>query len=770
MLIANILLKIYTVIIELIDILSIHILLNIIQSLLQNISYATYSFTTCITFQFLTLFKGGKSIMELTIFDFDCYENDIAAKRVENVLTPICNNIEGLWLYREPEIRTEGNELPTFTIVSPSLGICFIKVFSENTETLSSVENRYWIVDGVKVNSGIQKFRNYTHKIKSKLDDPLLDLQIDIPTKTFYIFPYLEQSLFDKLQLKTDEFLYTSNDLNITLPLLDNPIDKESYALLISVVQNASIINKSSNVYVDEPAQNMFEAIELNNKKIAQFDYDQMAASLTITEKPERIRGLAGSGKTVLLAMKAARLHKRFPEKKIAFVFFTKSLYNQATNLIRKYYNQIADDEPNWDNLKVLHSWGGITTGEGFYSYVCKEHGIMPKTLRQGDLISNCKELLEHHTLHHIFDCVLIDEAQDFPLEFFLLVERVTKPPKKIVIAYDELQTTNDIHIPEFDQLFGSNNGIPNVVLEPQYDYILKKSYRNTLDVLLTAFSFGFGFYHNITQIIQDNTTWEALGFECKSILKPGNEIIIHRPLKNSPNSISLFYPTEKPVKNIIYTSQNDQTTDIANKILHLINEQKVRPTDILVIDIRMNKTKALNELQYKLQNLDIDSHIPGVVSDARDFFVDNHITLTTPRNAKGNEVSVVFVIGCEDIYAKSSMSSQRQSRNFMFISITRSKGWVYLSAVGRIKGVFSEEVKKIQKNLPNMKFIYPSDDKIQELARIDFLTNNPSAKLLDENVTKLKNAISSGKEELLKQLLDLDPELKSSLRKLLEG
>ena len=129
-------------------------------------------------------------------------------------------------------------------------------------------------------------------------------------------------------------------------------------------IQNASIINKTSNIYVDEPAKNMFEAIELNNKKIAQFDYDQMAASLTITEKSERIRGLAGSGKTVLLAMKAARLHKRFPEKKIAFIFYTKSLYNQATNLIRKYYNQIADDEPNWENLKVLHSWGGATTGD----------------------------------------------------------------------------------------------------------------------------------------------------------------------------------------------------------------------------------------------------------------------------------------------------------------------------------------------------------------------------------------------------------------------
>ena len=105
-----------------------------------------------------------------------------------------------------------------------------------------------------------------------------------------------------------------------------------------------------------------------------------------------------------------------------------------------------------------------------------------------------------------------------------------------------------------------------------------------------------------------------------------------------------------------------------------------------------------------------------------------------------------------------------------MFISITRSKGWVYLSGVGRVKTAFSDEYKKIQKNLPDMKFIYPSDDLIKELAKIDFLTNNPNARQLDDDITKIKKAMSSGKEELLKQLLDLDPEFKSSLQKLLEG
>lgn len=708
--------------------------------------------------------------MDLKIFDYDTYNRDLAAQRIENILTPLCKNLEGFWLYREPEIQTEGNELPTFTIVSPSIGICFIKVFSENSETLTSIEERFWIVDNIRIKSGIQKFRNYSHRIQSKLDDPLIETAENIPSiKTIYIFPYIDGNKFNNIVIKDGEQLYTTDFATLQLPVEKTQLSAETYSILVSIVQNASIINKSSNIYVDEPAQNMFEAIELNNKKIAQFDYDQMAASLTITEKSERIRGLAGSGKTVLLAMKAARLHKRFPEKKIAFVFYTKSLYYQAYSLIKKYYYQISDDEPNWNNLKVLHSWGGATTGEGFYSFICREHNITPKTFNQGNFSTACQELLSQSTLHDIFDFILIDEAQDFPLEFFLLAERVAKAPKKIVVAYDELQTTNDIHIPEFDTLFGQTKGVPNITLESKYDYILKKSYRNTLDVLVTAFCFGFGFYKDITQIIQDKTTWDALGFECNDDFVAGNEITVHRPSENSPNSISKFYPKEEPISCKIYQSADEQVNDIAMKIHDLIIVQKVRPTDILVIDININRSKTLTDIQYKLHEMNIESHIPGIVSDAREFFTDNCVTLSTPRNAKGNEVPIVFVVGCEEIYLKTNMTLQRQIRNYMFISITRSKGWVYLSAVGRVKKAFIEEFSKIQKNLPNMKFIYPTEEKIQELSKIDFLTHNPKARALDENLKSFKKAIEAGNQEIWKQLISMDPEFKSALQKLLE-
>lgn len=708
--------------------------------------------------------------MELKIFDIDNYNQDIAAQKIKDNIESILSNIDGLWLYREPEIKTAGNDYPSFTIVSREIGLTFIRVYDYTEETLSHVDNKYWTINGQKLRSECIRFRNYVHKIVSKIEDPMIDFEGDINIRTYYVFPYINnRTHFSNIGLKSNEVLICGQD-KVDLTFSDNQLSENDYRCLISIIQSANIINKSSDIYVDEPPQNISEAIVLNNKKISLFDYDQMTASLTITaDKSERIRGLAGSGKTVLLAMKAARLHKRFPDKKIAFVFYTKSLYTQATNLIRKYYNQIADDEPNWDNLQVLHSWGGQIVGNGFYYSICKSCGLPPKTLRQGTLAEHCKELLDSNLLSELYDFILIDEAQDFPLEFFLLVQKVAKSPKKVVVAYDELQTTNDITIPEFEELFGETDGKPNIVLEPQYDYILKKSYRNTREVLVTAFSFGFGFYNELTQIIQDKTTWEALGFETNSTLVSGNKVVVNRPAENSPNSVTSIYPKEKSIQHYIFDTDDTVACEVSNKIKHLIAVENVKPTDILVIDIKMNKDNMLNRIQsYLLDNV-VESHIPGLVSDSREFFQDNKVTLSTPRNAKGNEVPIVFVVGCEDIYSKFDMSHKRQSRNFMFISITRSKGWVYLYASGRVKTAFQKEFKDIERNCPDMVFEYPTEETIQKLAKIDFLTKNPKAKTYDSSImSKIKQALASGDGEILKQLIELDPSLKGSLKALL--
>lgn len=54
--------------------------------------------------------------------------------------------------------------------------------------------------------------------------------------------------------------------------------------------------------------------IQQIEKEIANLDRWQKAAAIEMPDGPQRIRGLAGSGKTVVLALKAAYLHVQRPE------------------------------------------------------------------------------------------------------------------------------------------------------------------------------------------------------------------------------------------------------------------------------------------------------------------------------------------------------------------------------------------------------------------------------------------------------------------------
>ena len=69
-------------------------------------------------------------------------------------------------------------------------------------------------------------------------------------------------------------------------------------------------------------------------QQMAYLDKDQKQAALSQINGPQRIRGLAGSGKTIILCMKAALIHLRYPEKKILYTFLTKSLYDYIETMI----------------------------------------------------------------------------------------------------------------------------------------------------------------------------------------------------------------------------------------------------------------------------------------------------------------------------------------------------------------------------------------------------------------------------------------------------
>lgn len=246
-------------------------------------------------------------------------------------------------------------------------------------------------------------------------------------------------------------------------------------------------------------------------QEIANLDKWQKQAAIESPDGPQRIRGLAGSGKTVVLALKAAYLHAQNPEWDIAVTFHTRSLYQQFEDLIRRFSFEHLNDEPDWNKLRILHAWGSRER-DGLYAEIAEYSGLTPRDFlyarerygMQNAFRGVCSELLSATATsapEPLYDAVLVDEAQDLPSEFFQLVHRFTRPPKRVIWAYDELQQLSEASMPGVDELFGKDEEgnsrvhLANVDGQPQQDIILPVCYRNMPWALTLAHALGFGVY-----------------------------------------------------------------------------------------------------------------------------------------------------------------------------------------------------------------------------------------------------------------------------------
>src|SRR6185312_4078033 len=226
------------------------------------------------------------------------------------------------------------------------------------------------------------------------------------------------------------------------------PLTDDQWRLVQSVVQAAVPLSRYGSGPLKRPPTTLGEALKILENDIALLDMEQQRAATQIPPGPQRIRGLAGTGKTVLLALKAANIHRQFPEATILFTFNTQSLYNQAQGLISKFYRHFSGIEPDFDKLHIRHAWGGKSRS-GVYYEACKRQGTQPldflsaKSRDRDDPFRACCTDLLRAPIVPVYDFVLIDEAQDFPKEFFRVVFSLAKgsAAKSIYFAYDELQS-----------------------------------------------------------------------------------------------------------------------------------------------------------------------------------------------------------------------------------------------------------------------------------------------------------------------------------------
>ncbi|WP_221055955.1 ATP-binding domain-containing protein [Shewanella algae] len=145
--------------------------------------------------------------------------------------------------------------------------------------------------------------------------------------------------------------------------------------------------------------------------------------------------------------------------------------------------------------------------------------------------------------------------------------------------------------------------------------------------------------------------------------------------------------------------------------------EENVSAENIIVININNSsgcKEECLQLRQFLNQN-NIKSVTPGFVESVDVFKVKDHVTIATPFKAKGNESDIVFLINSQKVSSDITL----RARNAFFASVTRSRGWCYISGHGDYMKILEEEIDAIKSDFPHFKFTRPSNEKVNNVREL---------------------------------------------------
>ncbi|MFS9320093.1 DEAD/DEAH box helicase [Streptococcus infantis] len=496
--------------------------------------------------------------------------------------------------------------------------------------------------------------------------------------------------------------------------------------------------------------------IKKRNNYIGKYDETQFNMVHSTIDSHQRIRGLAGSGKTILMLKKMAYLHFQEPDLKIAFIFYTTSLRSSMIKMFTDFYKDYDRyNEPNFENIKIFHSWGGKGS-RGFYSDICEQTDS--EYFNYGEAVEKsggedpfefvCKnlheELKKQMDYKGTYDYIFIDEAQDFGINFFHLALETLKRDVRtgyLIYAYDELQSLRaQVSIPSKVDIFGESSRCK--------DINLNISYRAPKEILTTAHAIGLGVYRKVddsseTPLVNfvDETTLLDMGYKnMGQDFKAGNYITLERTKENN-TGIEIDAPIHVIGKSL-------QNNIVAAEVLRLLKEEDVKPSDIMLIDMDGNNlTKNYNQFSLifdkMLYNTELNKNVHiKLVSGKTPSMTksETSIIYTTVFRAKGNEANLVFLINCNKIQTSNRNSTYR---NEIFTAMTRAKVkvWLYGETVDFLK----DEIEATREHDYKLEFIYPTEQQKE------------SIRIMGDSDEKLENNIIAAQElpiEILEQLL----------------
>jgi hypothetical protein len=576
-------------------------------------------------------------------------------------------------VYFEPDIQ---GRRPDFVIIGPDLGIVVLEVKDYTKNTLFQINHDEWHIvttsgDQAVIKSPMKQARdNMFHVVDTLKKDKSL-IQLEGKYKFQLKFPYGHGVVFTRMNSKDfiKDGLYSVIEPNLSLTRDEIDPDKEGFSeeILMEKILNMFVVPfrlKESLSIEDinairyhlfpevrisaeyKPAVPYQDQLLLSLHDIKTMDLHQENLAKQIGDKNRLIRGVAGSGKTIILASRAKMLSKQNPDWKILILCYNISLSNAIQQMIHHMLNEPEDLFDFDPNAKSIQNENIIV--RNFHSWLKNDLRI-----REQQLPDIIEKLERNEAILPTYDAVLIDEGQDFEAHWLRLVSLlINADTQSLLLVEDRAQT-----IYQRKRSYLQDTGLSF----QGRSKVLSINYRNTQQIV----KFAWEFYRKHSMFKNKVVNRELEG-----------EII-------APQSTKRKGPEPGIVKAVNFF---EEMRIVARSIKKLHIDKKVPLEDILIL-YRVKRTHKYPIIDIIKRSLK-DEGLPyfwitendvSKRSYAKD---DGRVKISTIDSSKGLDFRAVFIVNVDSMPFPLEENKEREV-SLLYIGMTRAKEFLCLSYSG---------------------------------------------------------------------------------------
>lgn len=482
------------------------------------------------------------------------------------------------------------------------------------------------------------------------------------------------------------------------------PLNAE--ATLLRVFGDSAALNQDARLAVRQlEPQKLGAEIDRIEQAHKQLSAEQQHLSRMDTwGHPFLVRGVAGSGKSIVLANQVARtiyrhekLHSQLglfediqhPLPRIGVICFNRSLVALLRDRIARAYHALTgNDLPDFVtviDLNALLYHMGAMLGEPHFKYISAAGTPQPekrarKHLQQIEALrTNRPDLYETIA----FDALFIDEGQDAHPEEYAVLHALTHPTpetgeRSIMIFYDDAQNVYG-HPPPTWRNFSLN-------LAGGRAAIMEQCYRNSREIAELGFNVLLGVHSN--QQVRVATRQFA------DIRTLQEKKLVEETTQGWQVNFAEFSGIAPVVQD--FETRVEQLDWVAEAVASLLEDEQVRPEHILIIAPKANSFTHLsqrigqltkNKIPLRLIGGPFQQHLDELV------VIPDHLTLATIHAAKGYDAPIVLMIDSDQ------METTVLGRALFYVGVTRAKRYLFVTGVHQTKSLLAEALQFAKKS-----------------------------------------------------------------------